>query len=131
MRRSHQAMSMGGPCEDVARRDWAVHSWFICSKKELEDQTSLIFFEQMNNLRTVTRLGVDKFISSIAGSKIVMDAYELAYTLRRGIEEEDNFSSPFRREKQNILRKTDDRDRLHRWQPIRFLNKQKGNGEAN
>jgi len=45
--------------------DWAVHSLFICSKKILCGQGSLVFFEQMNNLQTVARLGVDKFTSHV------------------------------------------------------------------
>jgi hypothetical protein len=36
----------------------------------------------MNNLRTVTRLGVDKFISSTVVADTAATAYELANTLR-------------------------------------------------
>jgi hypothetical protein len=38
----------------------------------------------MNNLRTVTRLGVDKFISKSMEAEVFFSAYELANTLRLG-----------------------------------------------
>ena len=69
--------------------DWAVHSLFMCSKKNSRSQDPSTFFEQMNNLRTVTRLGVDKFTSSSVIANTIATACELANTLRLETEEEE------------------------------------------
>ncbi len=47
----------------------------------------------MNNLQTVPRLGVDKFISSFVLVNSTVAAYELVNTLRLEAEEEENYSS--------------------------------------
>lgn len=58
-------------------------------KKLLLRQAVCNLFEQMNNLRTVTGLGVDKFTSTGMQAKICVDACELANTLRPEEEEEN------------------------------------------
>ena len=73
---------------------WAVHSLFMCSKKDSRSQDLCTFFEQMNNLRTVTRLGVDKFTSSSVVANTIAAACELANTLRLEAEEEEYYLSP-------------------------------------
>lgn len=60
-------------------------------KKESLSKVISRFFEQMNNLRTVTRLGVDKFISSSTVANSIAAAYELANTLCLEAEEEENY----------------------------------------
>ncbi len=76
----------------------AIHSLFICSKKLLCGQGSLVFFEQTNNLRTVARLGVDKLTSHVRLTRGQWEACELANTLRLEEEEEENYLSFFRLE---------------------------------
>ena len=61
-------------------------------KKSSFDQGSLLFFEHTNNLRTVARLGVDKFISHLSlprTCEVLMNLPTL-YAWKR--EEEENFS---------------------------------------
>lgn len=70
-------------------KGWAVHSLFMCSKKDSRYQVPCIFFEQMNNLQTVTRLGVDKFTSNSVVANTIAAACELANTLRLEAEEEE------------------------------------------
>lgn len=77
--------------EIVVAGDRAVHSLFMCSKKNSRSQDLCTFFEQMNNLRTVTRLGVDKFTSSSVVANTIVAACELANTLRLGTEEEEYY----------------------------------------
>lgn len=74
--------------------DWAVHSLFMCSKKDSRSQDPCIFFEQTNNLRTVTRLGVDKFTSRSVVASTIATACELANTLRLKAEEEEYYLFP-------------------------------------
>jgi len=73
---------------------WAVHSLFMCSKKDSRRQDPCIFFEQMNNLRTVTRLGVDKFTSRSVIAEPIAAACELVDTLRLEAEEEEHDLPP-------------------------------------
>ena len=75
--------------------NWAVHSLFMCSRKYLRSQVLYIFFEQMNNLQTVTRLGVDKFTSRGVVASSIAAACELANTLRLEAEKEEEYFSPF------------------------------------
>lgn len=80
--------------------DWAVHSLFIYSKKFLQSLNLLGFFEHMNNLRTVPRLGVDKFASMFAVPQVMLGACELANTLRLEAEEENFIKRPEKRTKE-------------------------------
>ena len=61
-------------------------------KKHLQCQPLRNLFEQMNNLRTVARLGVDKFTSRGTLEQASVDACELANTLR--LEEEEEYYVP-------------------------------------
>jgi len=65
----------------------------IVQKKHLFDESWIgLFLNKMNNLQTVPRLGVDKFISSSIVVHSAATAYELINTLRLEAEEE-NYSS--------------------------------------
>jgi len=79
---------------EIATAGRAVHSLFICSKKDSRSQDSCKFFEQMNNLRTVSRLGVDKFTSSPVVANTAAAACELANTLRLEAKEEKYYLPP-------------------------------------
>ena len=62
-------------------------------KKPSIGQLLCSLFEQMNNLRTVARLGVDKFTSRGMLAQVCIAACELANTLR--LEEEEENYIPF------------------------------------
>jgi hypothetical protein len=66
-------------------------------------------FEQMNNLRTVTRLGVDKFTSRGLQVKVCVGACELANTLRL---KEEEYYAPFFNRGGDILTLVDPGDIL-------------------
>jgi len=75
---------------EIENRILAVHSLFILFKKGTCKVNALLipFLNNLNNLRTVARLGVDKFTSHAKLQSNLSGACELANTLRL---EEDEF----------------------------------------
>lgn len=74
-------------------RGKAVHSLFILFTKGVVAPKRLCtpFVNNLNNLRTVRRLGVDKFTSKIVQTNVLSSACELIDTLRLQKEEDNLF----------------------------------------
>lgn len=79
-------------------------------KRPMISQTLCNPFEQMNKLRTVARLGVDKFTSRGFKATVYVAACELANTLR--LEEEEEYYVPFFNRGGDILTLVDPGDIL-------------------